>query len=206
MKTVKSVAPRYLEKAAIEEFAAKLREQGYEVEIEASLGSYRTDLIARQDGKITVYEFKSGPWPEDKAKRVRELRNHVVHEKGGKFELVLVNPYREVPLHVEGLEHLLVEAIRENPGPLDSLSTHTLVDEVDDIQISSLDIGPGEVSLAGDGIVYVELNYGSRSDRSHDFGTNMFNSFPFTFTARLNKELHPVEKPKILVDTSSFYE
>jgi hypothetical protein len=206
MKTVKKIAPHYLEKAAIEEFAVNLRDQGYQVEVEKNLGSFRADLIASRNGEKIVYEFKSGSWSRDKTEQAQRLRNYVVHEYGGKFELVWVNPYREVDLHIEGLEHLLAEAIHKDPGPLDELSTHTLVDEVDDIQVNSLDIGFEGISVEGEGTVHVELNYGSESDRESGLGASSFDSFPFKFAVRLNGELQPLDEPEVSIDVSNFYE
>lgn len=206
MKTAKNIAPRYLEKAAIEEFAGKLRDQGYLVEVEKKFGSYRADLVASRNGEQILYEFKSGPWTRDKAEQAKFLRNHIVHECGGKFELVWVSPYRKVDIHIEGLEQLLAEAIRADPDDLDLLSTHTFVEEVEDIQVNALDMGADGVSVTGEGVVYVELNSGSESERDRGDGHSSFDSFPFEFTIRLDKELQPLEAPRIVIDTSSFYE
>lgn len=206
MITVKSISPRYLEEAAIQEFAAKLRDQGYQVELGKTLGPFTPDLMASRNGEKIVYEFKSGPWPKDKTEQAQKLRHYVIHDYGGKFELVWVPPYRKIDLHIEKLEHLLAEAIREDLGPLDELSTHTYVDEVDDIQINSLNIGAEGVSVEGEGTVHVELNYGSEPDRDNDSGASSVDSFPFEFTVRLDSELQPLSEPEISIDTSSFYE
>lgn len=205
MKTARNIAPRFLEKAAIEEFAGKLRAQGYQVEIEKTLGRYRADLFACRDGEQIVYEFKSGPWSKDKTEQAQALRRYIVHECGGKFELVWVSPYRKANIHIEGLERILANALRENLGSLDELSTHTVVDEVEDIQITALDIGADTMSVSGEGIVYVELNYGSESDREKDDETSNIDSFPFQFTIQLNKNRQLLETPIIEIDTSSFY-
>ncbi len=206
MKTVKQITPLYLQKAAIEEFSSNLRAQGYEVEVEKNLGSLRADILASRDGEKIVYEFKSGPWPKDKTEQVRKLRSYVVHDLGGRFELVWIPPYREIGPRVKGLEQVLAQAIQNNPGPLDELSTHTLVEDVGDIQIDNLEIDPGCVLVEGEGTVYVELNYGSESEQHGSSGLSSSDSFPFEFTVRLDGELRPVEKPEVSIDTSSFHE
>jgi hypothetical protein len=204
--TVNSIAPQYLEKAAIAEFAAKLRAQGYHVEIEKSWDSFTPDLMASRDGECcTVYQFKSGPWPQEKTEEVLRLRRHVVHNHGGKFKLVWVPPYRKINLQIGKLEHLLAEAIRKDLGPLDELSAHILVDDVSEIQINSLRIDADGVSVEGEGTVFVELDHGSETDRDSGSGASSEEPFPFKFAIKVNSELQPLGKSEISIDTSSFH-
>ena len=204
MQIIKNIVPRYMEKAAIEEYAANLRNQGYEVEIGKPLNSVTADLVATRDGLLTVYAFKSGPWSQDQVARGMALREYALG-KGGKFKLVWVNPYREVGIHVDGLEDILSDEISGNLGTLDELSTHTYVDEVSDLQVHNLEITADGISVEGEAVVYVELNYGSESDRDSGNGAVTYDSFPFQFSVKLDSELKPTTVPKISIDTSSFY-
>ncbi len=135
MKTVKQIAPLYLQKAAIEEFAAKLRDEGYEVEVEKAIGPFKADILASKDGEQVVYEFKHGAWPKEQVEQAQKLRRHIVHDLGGKFVLVWIPPYREIGPRVNGLEQVLTQALQSHPGPLDELSTHTVVEDAADLQI-----------------------------------------------------------------------
>ncbi len=53
------------------------------------------------------------------------------------------------------------------------------------------------MSVAGIGVVSVELNWGSDSDKEHGDGSTTADSFPFDFTIILDNNLNLIEVEQI---------
>lgn len=103
------------------------------------------------------------------------------------------------------LDTLLSETLQE----LDELSTHTSVDghEVNDYTITFAD--DEFIELAVDGTVYVELQYGSRSDIRNDMGAILSDAYPYTATMKarvIEPQLIIRDSVNVRVDNSGFYE
>jgi hypothetical protein len=92
-----------VETQKVQEIAQRYRDQGYEVtlapkgdELPDALRTLPPDLIARKGGDVVVVEVKSRPSlsrpprPSDLARVVRE-------QTDWRFELVIVNPERQIP-------------------------------------------------------------------------------------------------------------
>ncbi|NTH51591.1 hypothetical protein G6L09_11480 [Agrobacterium rhizogenes] len=90
---------------------------------------------------------------------------------------------------------------------LDELSTHTAVNEViaDDIRVTRM--GSTLVEFEVRGTVYVQLNYGSRSDFNRGDGASMSDKYPFSLTMAASvADLRPYATSRVSVDNSSFFE
>lgn len=103
------------------------------------------------------------------------------------------------------LDTLLSETLQE----LDELSTHTSVDghEVNEYTITVVD--DEFIELAVDGTVYVELQYGSRSDIRNDMGAILSDAYPYTATMKarvIEPQLIIRDSVNVRVDNSGFYE
>src|SRR5208282_1527698 len=88
-----AIVARHWEAAAVEQLSARLRQEGYAVEREASVDGVRPDLVARRpDGTVVLYEVKV-PGQRDAAwvSQVAALRD-LARAMGGRFHLVLVRP------------------------------------------------------------------------------------------------------------------
>jgi hypothetical protein len=96
------------------------------------------------------------------------------------------------------------------PSELDELSTHTRPDEVFDIDIDEINISGENIFVKGDGVVSVELQFGSDGDQDKGDGLKSYDNFPFDFEIKLaynsKKELEIIEVDKFNVDTSSYYD
>lgn len=82
-----------------------------------------------------------------------------------------------------------------------------MVNEViaDDIRVR--EIGPEQVKLDVRGTVYVELNYGSKSDFRRGDGASMRDKYPFSVAMTASvKDLKPEIAGQVRVDNSSFFE
>ena len=106
-------------------------------------------------------------------------------------------------VEVEGLETLLSNAIvNDIPSELDSLSSHTRVLGISDIDITSTTIGRDGIQVAGTGVVLVELEYSGGEERD---GLNEEIDFPFSFDLALTQALELEQVVTLSVDTTSFY-
>jgi Holliday junction resolvase len=193
-----AIAARHWEEAAVEQLTARLRQQGYSIEREATVGGLRPDLIAkRPDGKIVLYEVKV-PGGGDPAwvRQVAALREQA-RAMGGRFQLVLVRPPRDTNVQVDGLEKALERALLQQPPyQLGPLAKEAVVRSVGDLDISSVTIHEDGVEIDGDATVEVEL---------FDADGNAFSqeSLPLSFHAKLDRANRRHEFTKLRVDASS---
>jgi hypothetical protein len=201
------IARKHWLNAAIEETRRQYLDQGYKVRDHARLGDHEADMIATRGKEHVVLEFKSGPWSASKEQQAAGLRNYVAHKLGGRFVLVWAPPPVERQIEVTGLEAELCSHLMENlPAELDELSTHTRVEAVSDLEITSIHLEPGSTQIHGSALVEVDLQYGSDSDVDHDEGGTTSDSFPFEFILGVDDELKITQVEKLEIDTSGFYE
>jgi very-short-patch-repair endonuclease len=201
---------RYLHDIAIEQIAEEYRQKGYKVSTESKIGKYQADLIAEKKDEKIVIEVKSGELTRERKERMTDLANYVRSQGNYKFIIAVATTPKDKKLEIEGIEHLLTEEMITNlPSELDELSTHTRIEEVTDIDIDEIEIRGANIFVAGDGVVSVELQYGSDNEQTTGDGQIMDDSFPFEFelTLKYNEKnkLQIDEVDKLDVDTSSFY-
>lgn len=194
-----AIAARHWEQAAVEQLEKELSEQGYEVQRDAWLGKRRADLIARRGDRFTVYEFKvvGQGAPRGWADQVVALRDEVRAE-GGRFELVVVRPPRTIDITIDGIERALQQALMEEvPRELVEISSRVTIDNVSDVDLSSLEWRDQELGVTGDATVQVTLY----SEGGEACATE---NFPFSFHARLNRSNHVEELSEVEIDLSSW--
>lgn len=200
-----SAVTEYLEAAKIDELAAEFRRAGYSVHSSHSSGNTQYDLVAEQGSRKIAVEVVARLALRDDtiAEKVHALREQAHNQGFTEFRLVLVSPPREATVEVEGLETLLLDAIVNTiPSELDSLSSHTRVLGISDIDIASTMIGKDGIRATGTGIVLVELEYGGGEEKD---GINEDIDFPFFFDIVLTQDLELQDVTSLTVDTSSFY-
>lgn len=201
------IANKYWLLAAQEQTEADLAADGFVVTRDERLGGLQADLVARRGQETVVFEFKSGSTTAAKTKAIQQLHDYAVHTLGAQFRLVWIAAPRDKIVEVEGLEQKLCDHMIDNlPAELDSLSTHTLVENVSDVLITSVTVRRNSVTISGEGTVEVELSYGSAGDAARGDGGSFSDSYPFEFNVVLNPVLEIVEILRLDVDTSSFYE
>lgn len=193
---------RYLESATQAEFAERLRGDGYSVESDSTYGDVQFDLVARKGAQSIAYEFKAGRSPKSSREKMERLQQ-AAKLAGFEFHIVVVRPPSRVNVEVDDLgSQLLDYVINESfPDELNSLSTHTIISGVSDLEISDIHVGKGEIRVAGTGALEVELRYGSDSD-----GVSNEDAFPFEFKAILSADGRLQMVEELIVDTSSFYQ
>lgn len=193
---------RYLESAKKAEMAERLRAEGYTVETEKLFKDVRFDLVASKGEQGIAYEFKSGNSPQINRESLEHL-HLVAREAGLEFRIVVVNPPPRVNVEVDDLSsELLAHLIDNFPDALDTLSTHTEIDNVTGLDISDLRVRHGDILVEGRGSVDVTLRYGGGSDDGPVSG----DAFPFHFKAVLTPEGRLNRVEELTVETNSFYE
>lgn len=186
------------------EVASELEHQGYSVESEASVDNQKTDLVATKPGfKTVVYEFKLAGQLHQNSEQIRTLRR-VASENGIEFKLVVVTPPKRVEVTVEGLPGALESAFSKHLDAtgLGSLGSHVSVEDVSDLEISSLSVRGDETDVAGQGVIDVRLDPGDGQSRD---GDATYDSFPVRFDVTLSPQTQGIMViRKLEVDTSSF--
>ena len=201
---------KYLHDIAIEQIAEEYIEKGYKVSRETKLGKYQADLVAEKNNEKIVIEVKSGELSPKRKAELAELADYVRNQGNYKFLVAVATAPKEKKLEIDEIESLLTEElIADLPSDLDELSTHTRIEEVGDIDIDEITITGENILVSGDGVVSVELQYGSDHDQVKGDGQTLNDSFPFEFeiTLKYNDKGKLVidEVDRLEVDTSSFY-
>lgn len=191
----------YLERAAAEELAGSLARDGWTVERESQVDDSRVDLVARRGGETVFYEFKlagstaSAGWAGHLVSQQQLARRH-----GAAFRLVLVRPPRQMDLEIDGVGQMLFERIVQYPpSEVSDIAGHTLIDDVEGVDLTSVRIRGTIAEIAGEAILGVTLQTGS----GEVIGSE---SFPFTFSATLDLTAGRADEVEVHeVDTTSWY-
>lgn len=211
MEIKKQFLQKYLHLIAIDQITEDYTQRGYKVFKEERLGKYQADLIARKDNETIVIEVKSGKMTPQKKEVITELGNYVRQQGNFKFLIVIATPPKEKKLKIVEIEQILFDYfLDEFPDDLIELSTHTRLEEITDIDIDEIIIEGKEIFIKGDGVVEIELQYGSDGDQAIGDGFSTYDNYPFTFEMTLeyddNNKLKIANVDELEVDTSSFYE
>lgn len=210
MEIKKKYLGKYLHDIAIEQIAEDYIQKGYIVTKEESLGPYCADLIARKGGEQIVIEVKAGKMTAQKKEHLAGIADYIRSLGGYRFLVVVATPPKEKKLEIDDIETLIINRIHNDfPSELDKLSSHARVDEVLDIDIDEITISGENIFVKGDGVVGVELQFGSDGDNNRGDGFKTFDKFPFVFEFTLAynlKKLEIIREDKFYVDTSSYYD
>lgn len=211
MEIKKKYLGKYLHDIAIEQIAEDYIQKGYQINKEERLGKFQADLVARKGEEQIVIEVKAGKMTPDRKQKIAGIADYVRSLGNYKFLVVIATPPKEKKLEVEDIEILITNYIHSDlPSELDELSTHTRPDEVFDIDIDEINISGENIFVKGDGVVSVELQFGSDGDQDKGDGLKSYDNFPFDFEIKLaynsKKELEIIEVDKFNVDTSSYYD
>ena len=193
-------ALQYLEKATIEETAARLRSEGYSVEEPGGGPDFGIDLVAsRGDRKIAV-QIKARPSLRDSAKEIGRIRDAARERGFDEFRLVIVNPPHDREVSVEGLERELRRWIEEHPAALASIASRVVVLDVVATDLSRLCVVKDSIQVAGVGAVLVECEAGEGEGRDE---TTWTTDFPVSFDIKLTHDLTIASVERLEIDLSS---
>ena len=183
MEIKKKYLLKYLHDIAIEQIAEDYIQKGYSVTKEEALGGkYYADIVARKNQEQIVIEVKTGKLNAERKEKIANLADYVRSLGGYKFLIAIATPPKEKKLEIAELEQLITNYFHQDlPSELDSLSTHTRPDEVSDIDIDEINISSKSIFIKGNGVVSVEMQFGSDSDQNNDDGFKINDNFPFYF-------------------------
>lgn len=193
---------RGIQLTAEKKITAELKKQGFKVEIPTS-GNVGYDLYAEKGDDRRIYELKIAK------KRISERKylelQSLAKEKKAKLFLV----YLEVPvskeIEYEELDQILYENITNDlPSDLDSLSTHTVVESISNIELDSVRIDADIIKLKGSASANLEFVFGSRSDYKNDDGITESMTVDFSFTLHLDRETNAVRYRYYRFDLSNY--
>ena len=192
--------------AAIKQLENDLNKQGYRITREQRFGKYTADLVAEKEGKTQVYEIKIGDISPSSIERITAIKEAIEAQADTTFHLIFASP-KEKTINIDGIDDSLHEYF-ENDIPEDilTLASHQSVTGVGQVDLSSIHLDGDEIHVKGDGILYVELQYGSDADVRKDDGLVVNDALPFTFECTLDSNLAVSGMQHVEVDKSSFYE
>lgn len=164
------------ERVAIEQLKEKYERDNYTVISDYKIGDCMVDLYAEKGDLKFAFEFKARINHINR-KHLEKVRN-AAKEMGIHFRVIIVQPPMEKKIEIEGFETSLEDYFRLSmPSDLDELSTHTMIEEVEEVSIDNIEIKRGGLLLVkGKSEVLVELNYGSEQDN-----ISSYYNVPFTF-------------------------
>lgn len=193
------------EKEAMEQLKERYVRDGFTVIECYHMGNVIVDLYAERGELRFAFEFKAraGLQNRDLLERNREIAKGL----GIHYRVVIVQPPVGKRLEVEGLEATLEEHFRMSiPDDLDALSTHTMIEEVNDVSFSKTEQRPdGSLNIEGKAEVLIELNYGSLNDDVSHYYTVPF-QFKGTWVYTDGNNVRLVSLQECVFDTSDFNE
>ena len=173
------------------------------------IGSVTKPLIAVMDLLSKLTHLKPHTVLADD-KEIRSLAGDVFDAVEELFDTTQECRRAVVDELAEHVDRALFDAmISDVIDSLDELSTHTLVEEQESVEIEILDMNHEIITFGVSGNVYVRLQYGSNSDVRNDMGAVMSDSFPYeaTLSAKVTDPTQPLtDSVALSVDNSSFYE
>lgn len=184
-----------IEKVAIDRIRNGLEREGFHI-----VTGKDFDLYAEKENDKRIYELKLGKNKIQKKQYIKLQKK--AEELGAKLYIV----YLEIPssksIEFDRLGELLYNDIVNNfPNELDILSTHTYIEEISDIDISSIEITDNGLKANGSGSMYLRLQYGSDSDIKSDIGAEDYMTVDFFFKVTVNASLDSITKAYYKFDT-----
>ena len=207
LESVENAKLRYLGAAKTEQVVKELEAKGYTVQLDVPSGSDpnapRFDILARRGEETLVVEIKVAGTSKSTAEQIAYLRSLARTQGIDEFQVVVAHPPPTVVAEVEGLEAELERYLTDHmPESLISDFPHARLEEVSDIDLDELTVGADEINVAGEGLIAVTLVFGGGEERD---GLDIYERFPFQFTATLNGARRIVTAD-VTVDTSSWWE
>ena len=202
-----NILMKHLQAAYYETLEKKYSQKKYKVyrEYEVMPG-IRADLfVIKNDDEMIMYEIKTGKMNKEQKNRLFSIKEYVEAHKNVKLKMIFLNYPQTKEIEFESLVDIISNDLwnKGTPHELDVLSTHTRIEEVNDIEIDSLEIKDDGIYLRGSGIIELSLQAGS--DREAEDDDMLNDSFPFEFEITLRSDF-TIEKSNYKFDTSSYFE
>lgn len=191
-----------IEYTAIQKITKELVRDGFIVKNEFSPEQDNRlffDLYAEKGEDKRIYELKIGKNRIQK-KQFSELQSEA-KRLGAKLYIVYLEIPRSKEVNFEGLDQIIYEdLLNDFPSEIDGLSTHTTIENIEDLEINSINISDSIVKLTGSGTINVHLQLGSRSDLRNNDAVEDADSVDFFFKLSIDVTTNEVIKHYYKID------
>ncbi len=178
---------KHLNNAVIESQERKYTKLGYKIKKDARFGNYIADLVAVKNDEKIVIEIKIGKENRDTINRIKEIKKIINKNPIYKFLYVHIEEPQLPSIEIENLHLIITDYLINNdfPPELDSLSTHTNIEGVSDVEIDEILISKNNIFLKGGCIVEISLNFGSDDDEGTSWDDSIYLRFSFHLDNKL---------------------
>ncbi len=210
MEIKRQYLQKYLHKIAMEQVISEYTEKGYDVKTKEKIGNFEADIIARKNSETLIIEIKTGRLSNQRKEKISGIADYIRTQENYKLIIIVATPPKEKKLEITEIEQLLSDYFLDNtPDDLDTLSTHTRLECVSDVDIDEISIEGKYIAAKGSGAFEVELQFGSDSDQNNDLGHKTGDSIPFYFDILLEyndfKKLIVSEITTLKIDINSYF-
>ena len=184
-----------------DQISDELRGKGYHVDVEKEIGNgFRADIYAEKDNDKQIFEISSKKMPKEQFIR---LHQYAV-KQGLKFKAVVANcNFLKTVIEWDGFESTLCDYMNNN-GYCDELAHGARIEDITDVDFSSIQLNGNEIYAKGQAICEVEVQMDSEGDI--DFTMHFPMTFAIAFNLNNSKWEINENDVEIDVDTSAFYE
>ena len=193
--------------AAINKTIRQLEKEGFEVYTQHffEMGHIEVDLYAYNQIEKRIYEFKLG---KNKIQRNQFVRlQEFAKSIGAKLFVIYLEMPQSKEIVFDGIENIIYGHLSEYPPQeICELATHFYIKDVDNVEISSIEVANEVVKLVGSGCLIVDLQFGSHYDRRHGDAVNETVEFEFTFRLKLDVAEQSILHSYYKFDTSWYYD
>jgi len=190
-----------IERSAQRQIADEYRNKGYSVYLGKEIDNYKCDVYAENGDEKIAIEIKVAKISNETKKKYLKLAKSLL-KHGVKLVLVVARLPPRKDIKFDGLSEILFDYLQSNPPDIiESMSTHSSISEVCDIDISSINIDDDVISVKGTATISVELQFGSSSDVENDLGMTDSDDVDLTFDVDIiNSEISKIRKLKMKSD------
>ena len=180
-----------LHDVALNKLANSLERDGFDVDLDPGRnlgrGTPGFDLYATKGDEHRIYEIKIGK------NKMQKKQFQALQEYARDMRAKLFITYLELPtskeIEYDNIDSYILEYLQENvPDEIDALSTHTYIEDVDSVEITSLKICNDKQLIKGNASVNVLLQYGSDTDIRKNDGVAIEKSIDFYFRLDIRKD------------------
>lgn len=183
-----------IEYVTIEKITKELEREGFIFKNESFF-----DLYAEKGDDKRAYELKIGK------NKIQKKQFAILQEEAKKLGAKLYVIYLEIPrsseIYFDGINQIIYEdLINDLPSEIDALSTHTMIESVDDVEINTIRISNGVVKLSGAGTINLHLQFGSNFDLKNDNGMEHEDAVDFFFRLSIDIATNEIIKRYYKID------
>ena len=194
--------------SAREKVLKELQKEGFNVTLDYLVGidrNVRLDLYAQNDKERRIYEFRVGK------NKIPKEQFVFLQEQAKLLQARLFIIYLEVPtskrINFANIEHIIGKDIAANPPKeLLNIAPKTKILSIDSLDINDILIEGDIITLRGQGILFIEAQYGSEMQVARDMGRFEEMDFDFWFRLKYNIYKQKVTYAYYKIDTSWYYE